>query len=119
MLTASDTALLVEAADLDESMRLLPALVAAELPGVTEFVPAARTIMVRFSPGVVSAERLESMLLAIEPTDARTGSTGEVTVPVRYDGEDLGETARLLGLTSDELIARHQAATWTVAFSGF
>ena len=119
VLTASDTALLVEAADLDESMRLLPALVAAELPGVTEFVPAARTIMVRFSPGVVSAERLESMLLAIEPTDARTGSTGEVTVPVRYDGEDLGETARLLGLTSDELIARHQAATWTVAFSGF
>ena len=42
-----------------------------------------------------------------------------MTIPVRYDGEDLAEFAALLGVTPDELVARHQAATWTVAFTGF
>jgi KipI family sensor histidine kinase inhibitor len=119
VLVAADTALLLEAADLDESMRLLPALVAAELPGVTELVPAARTILVRFDPTASTAAELTARLLALEPTTERATGTGAVTIPVRYDGEDLAEVARLLGVSDDELVARHQAATWTVAFAGF
>ena len=42
-----------------------------------------------------------------------------MTIPVRYDGQDLDEVAQLLGVDADELVARHQAATWTVAFTGF
>ena len=119
VLTASDTALLLEAAGLDESMRLLPALVAAELPGVTELVPAARTILVRFDPTVIAAPALSALLLAVAPAAERAASTDAVTIPVRYDGEDLAEVAALLGVEADELVARHQAATWTVAFTGF
>ncbi|MCR8671584.1 allophanate hydrolase subunit 1, partial [Agrococcus sp. HG114] len=119
VLTASDTALLLEAADLDESMRLLPALAEAAMPGVTELVPAARTILVRFDPGLVSAEALAARLLATEPGDARVASGDSVTIPVRYDGEDLHDVAGFLGVSAAEVVARHQAATWTVAFTGF
>ncbi|WP_072313547.1 urea amidolyase family protein [Agrococcus sp. Marseille-P2731] len=119
VLTAADTALLLEAADLDESMRLLPALAEAALPGVTELVPAARTILVRFDPTLVSAAALAERLLAVEPAAPRAQSTDAVAIPVRYDGEDLAEVAALLDVGIEELVARHQAATWTVAFTGF
>ena len=119
VLPAADTALLAEAADLDESMRLLPALRAARLEGVTELVPAARTILVRFDPTAVDAAALTARLLAVRPAASRPTSSDAVTIPVRYDGEDLVEVAALLGLTAAELVERHQAATWTVAFTGF
>ena len=36
-----------------------------------------------------------------------------------YDGADLAEVARLTGLTTDEVIARHAAAEYTVGWMGF
>jgi KipI family sensor histidine kinase inhibitor len=42
-----------------------------------------------------------------------------VTLPVRYDGPDLGDAAELLGMTVDELVARHSGARWRAAFVGF
>lgn len=119
VLVAADTALLLEAADLEESIRLLPALVAAELPGVTELIPAARTIMVRFDPRRISAAALRARLLSIAPAAARSVSADTVMIPVRYDGEDLAEVSQLLGASPEEIVARHLAAAWTVAFTGF
>jgi KipI family sensor histidine kinase inhibitor len=40
-------------------------------------------------------------------------------LPVSYDGPDLRDTAELLGLTPEELVRRHAAAEYRVAFSGF
>ena len=42
-----------------------------------------------------------------------------VEVPVVYDGEDLDDVAELLGCDRDEVVRRHTAALWTVAFCGF
>ena len=117
ILTASDHALLVEAADLDEAMRLN--LAWDGLHGVVERIPGARTVLVRFDPLVVSAEDLALALAATEIDSAQLQATGEVTVPVRYDGEDLDEAASLLGVSAAELVNRHLAADWKVAFSGF
>ncbi|MGO1909876.1 MAG: carboxyltransferase domain-containing protein, partial [Brevibacterium linens] len=36
-----------------------------------------------------------------------------------YDGDDLAEVADLLSVSPAEVINRHQAATWQVAFAGF
>lgn len=119
ILTAADTALLLEAADLDESMRLLPRLREAALPGVTELVPAARTILVRFDPRRVAADDLAARVLAVEPAAERAASDSAVTIPVRYDGQDLDEVATLLGVSAEEVVARHQAAAWSVAFTGY
>lgn len=117
ILTASDHALLVEAADLDEAMRLN--LAWSGVPGVVERIPGARTVLVRFDPLVVSAADLADVLAATEIDTAHLPATGEVTVPVRYDGEDLDEAASLLGVSAAELVNRHLAADWKVAFSGF
>lgn len=117
ILTASDHALLVEAADLDEAMRLN--LAWDGVLGVVERIPGARTVLVRFDPLVISAADLADALAATEIDTAHLPATGEVMVPVRYDGEDLDEAASLLGVSAAELVNRHLAADWKVAFSGF
>jgi KipI family sensor histidine kinase inhibitor len=42
-----------------------------------------------------------------------------VQLPVRYDGADLDPVARETGLTTEELIALHSGAEYTVRFCGF
>ncbi|VTR78622.1 KipI antagonist [Cellulomonas hominis] len=42
-----------------------------------------------------------------------------MVLPVRYDGADLAEVARTTGLDEAEVVRRHGAATYTVAFGGF
>ena len=117
ILTASDHALLVEAADLDEAMRLN--LAWDGVRGVVERIPGARTVLVRFDPLVTSAADLADVLASTEIDTAHLSATGEVAVPVRYDGEDLDEAASLLSVSTAELVNRHLAADWKVAFSGF
>lgn len=117
ILTASDRAFLVEAADLDEAMRL--SLGWEGLPGVVERVPGARTVLVRFDPLQVSAAELAEVLAATEVGAVRLPDTGQVTVPVRYDGADLAEVAALLGMSAAAVVNRHLAADWRVAFCGF
>ncbi|GAA3933200.1 urea amidolyase family protein [Microbacterium soli] len=117
ILTASDRALLVEASDLDEAMRLN--LAWEGTPGVVERIPGARTVLVRFDPSRISARRLAAVLRETAPTGTRMPATGEVTIPVQYDGEDLDEVAAMLGVSTEEVVRRHQRAGWRVAFSGF
>jgi KipI family sensor histidine kinase inhibitor len=48
------------------------------------------------------------------------GAGGEpITIPVHYDGSDLADAARLLGISEPELITRHTAVEWRCAFLGF
>ncbi|MFB7249144.1 carboxyltransferase domain-containing protein [Microbacterium sp. NPDC056234] len=120
ILTASDHALLIEATDLAEAMRFT--LVWQHLPGVVECVPGARTVLVRFDPLRVSADALAGVLEAREATTIENEPAipvRDVVVPVVYDGEDLADVAGMLGVSSEELIGRHVAADWRVAFSGF
>ena len=117
ILTASDSALLVEADDLEQAMRLN--LAWSDVPGVRERIPGARTVLVRFDPHRTSAAALAEALAATEVDAAALPDAGEVTIPVRYDGEDLDEAAALLDVSAEELVARHLAADWRVAFSGF
>lgn len=62
LLPVNQDALLVELDDLDQTLALLDALQAEPLPGITELVPAARTILVMFDPAtcrqaVLAADR--------------------------------------------------------------
>ena len=117
ILTASDRALLVEADDLDEAMRLN--LAWEGVPGIVERIPGARTVLVRFDPLRVSAADLAQTLAATQLDASPLSDTGEVVIPVSYDGEDLDEAASLLGVSAEELVNRHLAADWRVAFAGF
>ncbi|MER6941529.1 allophanate hydrolase subunit 1, partial [Nocardioides sp. NPDC000441] len=119
VLIASDQALLVEEEDLEGAMRLHAALVAAPPTGVVELVPAARTVLVRFDPTLVDEVSLAKELGGVEAVHGGLPTAGSVTIGVRYDGQDLDEVADLLGVSAEQVAARHAAATWRVAFTGY
>lgn len=129
-LSAGDRALLVEldaaAGAGAEPARLYRALMRDAPAGSLEFVPAARTVLVHFDPALTSAgalaDRIGEVVHAIEDEAAgaqEAGGADVVEIAVRYDGEDLQSVARQAGLRPDEVVTRHSAPIYTVAFCGF
>lgn len=117
--TASRHHLLVECADLAATMAMHQSLEVADLPGVVELIPAARTVLIDFDPRRTGAKVLEQAIRGLDRAESASAAAREVRIPVTYDGEDLAEVADLLSVSPTEVIARHQAATWEVAFAGF
>jgi KipI family sensor histidine kinase inhibitor len=117
---AGERALLVEVEDLETVHRLHAALRALGPSGVVELVPGYRTLLVVADPGHAgSLDELAAALPTLELPPAEGVAGDPVEIPVRYDGEDLEEVARLTGLDADEVVRRHTAPTYTVAFLGF
>ncbi len=111
--------MLVELDDLAQSQALLAALQAEPLEGVTQIVPAARTLLLSFEPTTITFAALAARIAAL-PLTAGERPAGElITIPVRYDGEDLAEVAKLLGITPEEVVRRHTGSEYSVAFTGF
>lgn len=112
-------AILVELADLQQTLVLLGALQASPIEGVQELVPAARTILVQFAPHIIGAAQLVRRIAACDLSGSVQRSDVLVQIPVRYDGEDLAEVAQILGITAEEVVRRHTGSEWSVAFTGF
>ena len=110
---------LVELADLAETLALLEALQASPVAGVREIIPAARTLLIAFDPAEITREAVIDAVAAQRGGDLRAASGPLVEIPVRYDGEDLAEVAGLVGLTIEEVVRRHCAGEYVVAFTGF
>jgi KipI family sensor histidine kinase inhibitor len=92
---------------------------AGRAAGVLETVPAARTLLVRFDPLVTSAAALGAALESHLGDPPPRASGAPVDVPVHYDGADLAGVAEEVGISVAELIRRHAATDYTVAFCGF
>ncbi|MBY4276235.1 5-oxoprolinase subunit PxpB [Rhodococcus fascians] len=117
LLPAGENALLIEFADLPETMSYHRSMVRQRPDAVVDLVPAARTVLVIFDGA--PAPILE-WVAALEPAvDDPTAASEAVTIPVTYDGADLDDVARLTGLSTAEVVAAHTEQTWTVAFGGF
>ncbi|WP_016697041.1 5-oxoprolinase subunit B family protein [Actinoalloteichus spitiensis] len=115
-----DSAFLVEVDSLDDVERLRRALAVSPLTGVTECVPAARTLLLRCADAGTDPASLLAELGEVEvPTSTPFAGGEELRVPVRYDGADLDVVAELTGLSGAEVVARHTAARYRVAFCGF
>ncbi len=112
-------AVLAEVDDLDTALGLYAALREAGLTGVTDLVPAARTVLIRLDPAVTSPAAVREATAALTPRPPDRAGTGTVEIGVRYDGPDLAVVAEHLGVTAGEVVARHTGATWRVAFAGF
>ena len=116
-----DTGILVELGELDDVLALHAALRADPPPGIVDLVPAARTILVRVRrrddlPAVADALR---RLPLVRRTTLDAPSSSPLTIPVRYDGDDLHDVAAATGLSVEAGIDAHTGQTWTVAFTGF
>jgi KipI family sensor histidine kinase inhibitor len=119
LLPCGSTALLVELDDLDEVLGYYAALLAEPPDGVVDIVPAARTVMVVMDRSRTDLATVERFLRDTVARKDRRADGDLVEIPVVYDGEDLADVAGLLGCDVAELIRRHTADEWTVAFCGF
>jgi KipI family sensor histidine kinase inhibitor len=109
--------LLVEFDRAEEVAAAYRALAAARLAGVTEVVPAARTV---FLAGTPRPEEVTELLDAALAGDAEPGpEPNELVLPVRYDGADLDLVARTAELSVAEVVELHAGVAYTVAFCGF
>lgn len=121
LLPCGERAILVEFADGAARRAYAAALAGSDLPGVTEWVPAARTVLVRVGDPA-DLPRVAGALRGVDPSSAErvTAPPGPVvTVDVCYDGPDLVEVAGCLGVSPREVVARHTGQAWTVDFAGF
>jgi KipI family sensor histidine kinase inhibitor len=112
-------ALLVELNDLDETLALFDALMAEPIAGVEEIVPAARTLLIQFRPSAIERQALVDRIAGRDLSQRREGEQRRVEIPVHYNGEDLDEVATLLGISRNDVIQRHTAHDYSVAFCGF
>jgi KipI family sensor histidine kinase inhibitor len=102
-----------------------PASLAAALRGrladlVVDVVPAARTVLVTVADeGALDVVRAAASAVSPEDDARLSTATRSVTIAVRYDGEDLDAVAAACGTTVDDVVRRHTATEYRVAFCGF
>lgn len=128
---AGDEAVLVEFGqeirrDLNRRVRALAhALMAPEgPPWVREVVPAYATLLVYYDPDRVGYGTVHDTLLAraTEGVEVDLPPPRRVEIPVRYggdDGPDLEWVATRVGLSPEEVIARHSRPLYVVYMLGF
>jgi KipI family sensor histidine kinase inhibitor len=121
VLAYGDRALLVELGGTEQVLAWTDALTRAPLPGVADLVPGAQTLLVVVAEGAdVAAVRRRLGEVSVRPGAGTTGTREDaVLIPVRYDGPDLADVARLTGLTEREVVEAHTGTGWRVAFGGF
>jgi KipI family sensor histidine kinase inhibitor len=119
VLPCGERALLLELDDLDAVLGLHAALREEAPDGVTELVPAARTLLVAFDPAATDAERLGEALRGVAFSPGAQAQGELVEIPVTYDGEDLDAVAEHAGLSREDVVAAHTGAEYVVGFIGF
>lgn len=120
-MAASDQALLVELGAHARVVRLLRVMEAARLRGVVNLHPAYFSLLIRFDSLVTSHAEMEVHVRELMAGSA-TGQEVErrvVEIPVRYDGPDLEDVAKLCGMTAAAVAERHASTLYTVYFLGF
>ena len=127
---AGDLAVLVELDGeignaLNLRLRALESLIIDRITGVTETVPAFRTLLVYYDPRSTRYEPLCDSIaqLFAEAESAVLPPSRVVELPCCYEdaqlGFDLEKVAERLSLTAAELIALHTGAEYLVYFIGF
>jgi len=125
VLDYGDRALLLEFDGTAEVLAWTDTLRAADLLGVVDIVPAARTILLKLAGSRYQAptrQRLRQVRLsedALAESAAPADGDADIVIDATYDGEDLDEVARLTGLAPQEIVAAHTGRPWRVGFSGF
>jgi KipI family sensor histidine kinase inhibitor len=86
---------------------------------VTDVVLAYQTVGVHVDPDRIDPAELEMKLRFVETGDDIASSGRSITVPVFYNGADLGHVADRLGLTTSQVIADHARRDYQVFAVGF
>lgn len=117
-----DQALLLECESIEQVLALAAALRDAQLPGVQDIVPGARTVLVTLADPRYQApvkQQLKPLRWDTADTETRIGTNVDVVIEVVYDGPDLADVAARTGLDVAGVIEAHTATAWRVGFGGF
>lgn len=115
---AGDRARLLVCDSLDAVLAMNAALTAEPLPGQSDLVPAATTLLACFSTAR-HARAAGAPLARLDAPPIEQAAGREITIDVVYDGDDLDTVAELTGLSPDAVIAAHTSQRWRAAFGGF
>jgi KipI family sensor histidine kinase inhibitor len=128
-ISAGDRALVVEFGDRidrtlsDAVLRLAACIAAAAIPGIVGTVPTFRSLLVHYDPLLTSRAELEpsiALLLDRAPEPRRDARLWHIPFCAEAEfAPDLAEVARLTGLASDDVVARHTAVRYHVYMLGF
>jgi KipI family sensor histidine kinase inhibitor len=117
-----DRALLLECPSTEVVLALAASLRDAQLTGVLDIVPAAKTVLLKLAdPSDQEPTRQRLNRLRIDLADVEHHPSGgvDVTIEVIYDGPDLDDVAAHTGMTPAEVIEAHTRTPWRVGFGGF
>ncbi len=113
---AGDRGALIELPDSATALRLARAL--AGRTDLVDVVPGHRTVLVTWA-GEQRPHDLEQLAASALASGTVPDSAKSVEIPVVYDGTDLDDVSRLVGVSPEEVVERHVAAEYVVAFIGF
>ena len=93
------------------------------LLGIENLHPAYESLTIDFDPQAVLPAELEKQIANVCRRIKRPASSSRlIEIPVVYDdenGPDLADASASIGLTREQLIARHTSSEYEVAFLGF
>lgn len=126
----SDTALSVVFGDKisdeinDRVNSLADSLKKSGIKGISELCPSYCSLTISYEPDIISVNRLRRKIKGILRKEISVRSEDSVLweIPVCYGGkygEDLDDTAKLLGITPQELIKRHSQTVYKIYMLGF
>lgn len=99
------------------------AVSAAALPEVEDVVTAYLSLAVFYDPGKTSYGEVAAKVLGVCERASIVGQAPEAArtheISVTYDGQDLEDVATTLGFSTEDVIGRHLARTYSVDLIGF
>lgn len=129
-LPAGDAALVAELGDeispeINRKVRSLSrGLERGGIPGVFDFLPTYRSVLVFYDPLALSAAELQDGLIRLleSPDEAAESAPQVAHIPVLYGGDmgpDIGFVARHAGVSEQEVIRLHSGGRYLVYMMGF
>jgi len=100
------------------------AIEAARIDGVRDVVPTYRSVAVYFDPLHTDSDALMERIAheAEQPAPPAAAAPAAIRIPVCYGGDfgpDLANVAAFAGVSTDEVVRMHSAATYRVFMLGF
>lgn len=115
ILACGPAARLLETADpVPLAMGLRAAAQRGEIPAIIDLVVAESTVLI-----CCASELSDASLTRVQPLPVTRDDGVLVDIPVAYDGPDLSEVARHVGVTIDDVIRIHAGTTYRAEFCGF
>lgn len=89
------------------------------IAGVREVVPSLVSVLVRYDPETIGPVRLAGEIGLLLEREAVPNPPRTHDIAVRFNGPDLEDVAKSLGLSTDAFVARHNGAPLRVLTTGF